>query len=90
MNLKTSKRNFRVHLLYADFESILKPTKGDDNITHNHIPCGFTFKTISRIPEYNNFKPISYRGEDTMKIFLNNILKQKDIIISIMTKERKK
>ena len=65
MNLKTSKRNFRVHLLYADFESILKPTKGDDNITHNHIPCGFTFKTISRIPEYNNFKHIFHIEEKT-------------------------
>ena len=63
-------------VIYADFESILKPVT-NDNITHNHVPCGFTFKTISRIPEYNNFTPVSYRGEDAINVFLTKLLKQK-------------
>ena len=62
-------------VIYADFES---------NITHNHIPCGFTFKTISRIPEYNNFTPLSYRGEDAINVFLTKLLKQKNEIMTII------
>ena len=74
-------------VIYADFESILKEV-ANDNITHNHVPCGFTFLTVSRIPEYNNFKPVSYRGEDTIKVFIDKLLKQKDEIMSIVNQNK--
>ena len=71
-------------VIYCDFEALIQQSENIDDCEnienieniedckHNHMPCGFAFHTISRIPEYNNFEPIIYRGETTVKILLLN------------------
>ena len=70
-------------VIYCDFEAIIQNSNTEDT-THNHLPCGFAFYTISRIPEYDDFEPVLYRGECTVKTFLTELLKQKDAIMDIL------
>ena len=50
---------------YADFESILKPTRGEKGKgtvqTHEHIPCGFAFHLVS---PFLQLEPVVKRAKD--------------------------
>ena len=50
---------------YADFESILKPTRGEKGKgtvqTHEHIPCGFAFHLVS---PFLQMEPVVKRAKD--------------------------
>ena len=61
-------------VMYADFESILKPTvnvRNNTQILNNHIPCGYSFIVIQGQSDvyYHN----SYRGENCMEIFMKDL-----------------
>ena len=76
-------------VIYADFEAILKPyhDENDETITHKHIICGYGFQMISAIDEKHNTSSF-YRGEDAINVFLKNILKVKDYIMSMIHDEK--
>ena len=76
-------------VIYADFESILKPVsffigEKTKQIQH-HIPCSFCFLPVSRIGI--PFSPVLFRGnegDDVGKIFLEKLMKSvKDILQEI-------
>ena len=70
-------------VIYCDFEALIQ--HGSEEYTkHDHIPCGFALKTISRIPEYDKFKPLIYRGESTVKQFITELLRHKNAIKKIL------
>ena len=60
-----------------------KVQNNEGNITNNHIPCGYMFYAGSKYDEYK-FKPVFYRGENAVYIFLNDILKVADKISCIL------
>ena len=85
-------------VIYCDFEALIQQSENIeyyeniDNIEdckHIYMPCGFALHTISRIPEYNNFEPIIYRGETTVNKFITKLLKQNDVIMDILHQKKK-
>ena len=78
-------------VIFADFESILKPIsfyigEKTKQIQH-HIPCSFCFFPVSRVGI--EFSPVLFRGnegDDVGKIFLEKLVKQ---VKSILTEIRR-
>ena len=74
-------------MLYADFESILKPVNEDVDVTQGvdtgtdssttvfqeHVPCRFAYKIVSSVyPDFS--RPlVMYRGEEAAEIFARKL-----------------
>ena len=74
-------------VIFADFESILKPVSffiGEKTRQiQQHIPCSFCFFPVSRIGI--EFSPVLFRGnegDDVGKIFLEKLMKQVKFILT--------
>ena len=74
-------------VIFADFESILKPVSffiGEKTRQiQQHIPCSFCFFPVSRIGF--EFSPVLFRGnegDDVGKIFLEKLMKQVKFILT--------
>ena len=50
-----------------------------------HNACSYTFNVVSIFDEYK-FEPKMFRGENTIKNFLHELLKTKDEILNIINK----
>ena len=68
-------------VIFADFESILKPVSidigGKTRQIQHHIPCSFCFFPVSRVGV--EFSPVLFRGkegDDVGKIFLEKLIEQ--------------
>ena len=77
-------------VVYADFESILKPVNGDvtqgvdigtDSSTHvfqDHIPCSFAYKIVSSVDPDFSRPLVVYRGEDASDMFVRKLQLEAD------------
>lgn len=85
LKFKNYQNKFKVpFVIYADFESILKPresinTDKKSHIVNDHVPCGFTLKPVS-INKKLHFSDVTYRGEDCIKIFCEELKKLEEEI----------
>ena len=86
-NSPTFRCNYRHPLVYADFESILKPVNEDVDVTkgvdtgaessstvfQEHIPSRFAYKIVSSVnPDFS--RPlVMYRGEDAAERFVRDL-----------------
>ena len=70
-------------IMYADFESILKPIQGPENnprissmrVIKNHVPCGWCIRSQFGYGKVEN--PLKlYRGEDCVKKFCDHIIEE--------------
>lgn len=74
-------------VIYADFESILSPIRGDRTQntfnTHKHIPYSFAYYIYC---DYNAglSKFVTYRGSDCVEKFIDNLHKDAEWIINIL------
>ena len=63
------------YVIYADLESIVKPKSekvGDKSeITNEHEPCRFGYQVVRCDGQAT--KPVIYRGEDAIDVFLNHL-----------------
>ena len=73
-------------VVYADFESILKPVNGEVDVTQGvtagtkssttvyqeHVPCSFAYKIVSSV-DPNFSRPLVYRGEDAAEKFVRKL-----------------
>ena len=71
-------------VVYADFESILRPAAKDVNTTQGvevggdssyhvfqeHIPCSFTYKVLSSVDPNVSWPLVIYRGENAAEKFV--------------------
>ncbi|GBN08563.1 hypothetical protein AVEN_264845-1 [Araneus ventricosus] len=68
------------YINYADFESLIVKevhTSGKTEIIARHEACGYAYVIIGS--DGRSVKPIAiYRGENAMKHFMENILKEKE------------
>ena len=74
-------------VVYADFESILKPVNEDVNVTqgvdtgtkysthaeHEHIPCSFAYRIVSSVDPNFSRPLVMYRDEDDADIFVRKL-----------------
>ena len=64
-----------LYVIYADFESIIKPTTakaGDKSeITNENEACGFGYQVVRYDGKAE--EPVIYRGEDVVEVFLNHL-----------------
>ena len=77
-------------VVYADFESILKPGDGDVDTTQGvevggessshvfqeHIPCSFTYKVVSSVDPNFSRHLVMYRGEDAAEKFVRGFQRE--------------
>lgn len=81
--------------IYADFESILEPIEGPTNspaeswtqMTHKHVPCGFCIYGVSNYDDIQ-FKPILYRGKDTITQFYSELGKLENKMIDALQRKK--
>ncbi|GBN25228.1 Zinc finger protein 568, partial [Araneus ventricosus] len=75
------------YVIYADFESLIVKevhTYGNTEIVARHEACGYAYVIIG--PDGRSVKPISiYRGENAVKHFMENILKEKEELAAKLT-----
>ncbi|GBO23881.1 hypothetical protein AVEN_254305-1 [Araneus ventricosus] len=75
------------YIIYADFESLIVKevhTSGNTEIIARHEACGYAYVIIG--PDGRSVKPISvYRGENAVKHFMENILKEKEELAAKLT-----
>ena len=85
------KENPSAFIIYVDFETLLVPIEGCDpdpaasstiRKTH-HQACGYSYVIVSRCTEP---KYVTYRGEDAVEHFLQNMLKEEQEIIKFEKK----
>ena len=83
----TQKQLPEPFVVYADFESILKPENGELDVTQGvdtgtessttvfqeHIPCSFAYEIVSSVdPDFSG--PLAmYRGEDAAEMFVRKL-----------------
>ena len=74
-------------VVYADFESILKPVDKDADTTQGveivgessshvfqeHIPCGFAYKVVSSVDPNLSRPLVMYRGENAAEKFVRDL-----------------
>ena len=74
-------------MVYADFESILKPVNGDVDVTQGvavgtksstivyqeHVPCSFAYKIVSSVDPDFSRPLVMYRGEDAAGKFVRDL-----------------
>ena len=78
-------------IIVADFECILervdeRNNRGKVRVLQKHKPCGFAYKVISSIPEYN--KPTKvYRGEGCEDIFIADIMAEYEEVKHLFEEE---
>ncbi|GBN91892.1 hypothetical protein AVEN_35644-1 [Araneus ventricosus] len=75
------------YIIYADFESLIVKevyTSGNTEIIARHESCGYAYVII--VPDGRSVKPIAiYRGENAVKHFMENILKEKEELAAKLT-----
>lgn len=80
------------YIIYADFESILVPIPScqPNSVSsftqkiNNHVPCGYAYIIIDS--NGKSLKPIScYRGVNAVDHFLEELIKEKDILAQKLT-----
>ncbi|GBO33086.1 hypothetical protein AVEN_241117-1 [Araneus ventricosus] len=75
------------YIIYADFESpIVKEvhTSGNTEIVARHEACGYAYVIIG--PDGRSVKPIAvYRGDNVVKHFMEDILKEKEELATKLT-----
>lgn len=76
------KQNKAPFIIYADFESLTVPTD-ENNIYQNHEGCSYGYKIVSIYNDYTQpYK--TYRGENAVYKFLENINKDGEEIFKIV------
>ena len=68
-------------IIYCDFESMLIPS---EDAIQEHKPMSFCYHVVSDVPQYKDFIPYVYKGEDVIKHFINKILEEEIKIMNIM------
>jgi len=64
-------------VIYADFESVI--------VDNQHIACSYGYQIVSEFPEHN--KPYKmYRGENAVKLFLDDLLNEEKWIMPIVNR----
>ncbi|GBN05755.1 hypothetical protein AVEN_82471-1 [Araneus ventricosus] len=75
------------YIIYADFESLIVKevhTSGNIEIIARHEACGYAYVIIG--PDGRSVKPIEiYRGENAVKHFMEDILKEKEELAAKLT-----
>ena len=90
------KRTYKQHpiqyTIYANFESLMVPVSTATHSCHHsynmkvsqHVPCGYAHLIIG--PDGKPIKPIQcYRGENTVKHFLDALIREKEVLKSQLT-----
>ncbi|XP_049886836.1 uncharacterized protein LOC126381397 [Pectinophora gossypiella] len=80
-------------VIYADFETILRPIQDNDGDTANttklqcHVPAAFAYNIVSSIdPNFNQFR--IYRGRDCVNKFINMLLDDAKEINTLLNTNR--
>ena len=79
---------------YADFECLLRKIQGCEPSqdksytvkTEKHEPCGFAYTIVRSDGE--TFGPINYRGQDTVYVFLVDILQKESWLRALMARTK--
>ncbi|KAK3101531.1 hypothetical protein FSP39_004239 [Pinctada imbricata] len=86
------KKQLKVpYVVYADFESILEqqygcqpdPSKASTIKLARHVPSGFTYKVVG-INEELTEDHVTYRGPDTIKVFMDHMVNLEERLIKVM------
>jgi hypothetical protein len=94
IQFKNHTRKFKAPVvIYADFETLIQPFSNIHNYSKSSTtkladlpPCGYSFNIVSDYPELN-FGLQLYRGEDSVKHFINNLLEYGDKIRDILDRK---
>jgi len=88
---KFKMKEFVPYIIYADFESGLKPVRDEVRHTVNtvkkthHTPTSFSYYIVSRNPEdKREYIPYLYRGPEAPKVFWRRIKHEIDLISRIL------
>ena len=80
--MKTERIDF---VIYSDFESFLVPETNVKNAVDTHVPSGYCCHTVSIYKEYET-APTLYSGENVMQHFFSHLLKERERISKILSK----
>ena len=87
VDLPTYRNSYQPFVIYADFESSLKPddkvvdtTQGveiggesSSHVFQEHIPCSFAHKVVSSVDPNFSRPLVKYRGEDAAEKFVRDL-----------------
>src|SRR5882757_6794819 len=81
-------------VIYADLESLLIPLEIDmknnsqTTKTHEHIPCSYGYKVVCKLDDKLSVPYKTYKGEDCIEKFFEELFEEGNRIINCMNKYR--